>query len=198
MERALVIVPRWAGRPDTDFYSWLEAQLREAAPRHGLSSVRALDMPNPAQPTIDAWVGALAAAVGPAPAPSTVLMGHSVGCQTVLRYLATLPPGHTLEGALLVAGWWEVDKPWESIVPWIETPVDLTRVRAAARKLVVLLSDNDPFTADHVRNRRLWEERLGATVVLAPGARHFNNPREPAVLEALLAHFGSAASAGGG
>jgi uncharacterized protein len=185
MERSLYIVPRWAGRPDSDFYPWLEASLREAPQR--FSSIRTLDMPNPAQPTIDAWVGALAAAVGPAPAPSTVLMGHSVGCQTVIRYLATRPPEHQLDTALLVAGWWDIDKPWESIVPWIETPVDLARVRAAARTFVVLLSDNDPFTADHARNRRLWEERLGAKVVLAPGGRHFNNPQEPAVLEALRA-----------
>lgn len=32
-------------------------------------------------------------------------------------------------------------------------------------------------------------------VVLAPGARHFNNPREPAVMETLLAHFGSTPNA---
>ncbi|MFL5345598.1 MAG: RBBP9/YdeN family alpha/beta hydrolase [Hyalangium sp.] len=190
MNRSLVIVPRWAGRPDTDFYVWLEAKLREAP--QGFSSVRTLDMPNPAQPTIPGWVGALSAAVGPTPAPSTVLMGHSVGCQAVIRYLATLPPGHVIDGVLLVAAWWDVDKPWESLVPWVETPVDLERVRAAARRFVVLLSDNDPFTSNYVRNRRLWEERLGATVLLAPGARHFNNPREPAVLEALLSHFGSA------
>ncbi len=192
MDRSLYIVPRWAGRPDTDYYSWLEAQVREA--RQGITSVRTLAMPNPSQPTIDAWVGVLDRTLGPAPAPSTILMGHSVGCQAVIRYLATLPPGQVIDGAMLVAAWWDVDKPWESIVPWIETPVDLARVRSAARRFVVLISDNDPFTADHERNRRLWEERIGAEVVLAPGARHFNNPREPAVLETLLSRFGSAAS----
>jgi hypothetical protein len=190
MDRSLFIVPRWAGRPDTDYYSWLEAQVREA--RQGITSVRTLAMPNPSQPTIDGWVGVLDRVLGPTPSPNTLLMGHSVGCQTVIRYLATLPPGQVIEGAMLVAAWWDVDKPWESIVPWIETPVDLARVRAAARRFVVLMSDNDPFTADHARNARLWEERLGAEVVLAPGARHFNNPREPAVLETLLSRFGSA------
>jgi predicted alpha/beta hydrolase family esterase len=189
MDRPLFIVPRWAGRPDTDFYPWLEGQVRES--RQGITSVRTLDMPNPAQPTIEAWVGTLSRAVGPSPEPSTLLMGHSVGCQAVIRYLATLPPGRVIDGVLLVAGWWDVDKPWESIVPWIETPVELARVRAAARRFVVLQSDNDPFTADHARNRGLWEERLGAEVVLAPGARHFNNPREPAVLETLLSRFGA-------
>ncbi len=189
MSRSLLIVPRWAGKPDSDFYPWLEAQLRESP--GAFSSVRTLDMPEPSVPTLEAWGGALAQAAGSAPAPATVLMGHSVGCQTVLRYLATLPPGQVIEGALLVAGWWDVDKPWDTLLPWIQTPVDLERVRAAARRFVVLLSDNDPFTSDHAGNRRLWEERLGAQVVLVPGARHFNAAQEPAVLDALRTHFGS-------
>ena len=193
MDRALTIVPRWAGRPNTDFYVWLEAELRQSP--QGLSPVRTLDMPQPGQPTIPSWVGALSSTLRPAPAPSTVLMGHSVGCQAVLRYLATLPPGHTIDGALLVAGWWDVDAPWESLRPWVETPLDLERVRRAARRFVVLLSDNDPFTSDHERNGRLWQERLGAQVVLVPGARHFNNPQEPAVLETLRSSFGTSSRA---
>lgn len=184
MPRTLTIVPRWAGHSGSDFYPWL---IRERPP--GFAAVRALDMPEPKQPTIGAWVPALTAALGTAPAPGTVLLGHSVGCQAVLRYLAELPPGSTVEGVLLVAAWWSVDTPWDSLRPWTDTPVDLARVRAASRRFVVLLSDNDPFTSDFRENGRLWEERLGAEVVLAPGARHFNGEQEPAVLDALRLHF---------
>jgi uncharacterized protein len=191
MERSLYIVPRWAGRPDTDFYPWLETKLRQ--PASGFSAVHTLDMPQPAQPTPEAWVGTLARTLGPTPPASTVLMGHSVGCQTVLRYLATLPPGVSVEGVLLVAAWWEVDTPWDTLRPWLAPIENLERVRAAARQWVVLISDNDPFTSDHARNQRLWEERLGAKVVLHAGGRHFNNPSEPAVLNTLLAHFGPSA-----
>jgi predicted alpha/beta hydrolase family esterase len=155
----------------------------------GFDAVRALEMPDPKQPTIDAWVAALTTVMGTTPAPGTVLLGHSVGCQTVLRYLATLPPGSTVDGVLLVAGWWSVDKPWDSLRPWTDTPVDLARVRAASRRFVVLLSDNDPFTSDFRENGRLWRERLGAEVVLVPGARHFNGAQEPAVLDALRSSF---------
>lgn len=191
MSRSLVMVPRWAGRPDTDFYIWLEEQLRE--PPAAFDTIHRLDMPQPAAPTIDGWVSALGAAVGPVPAPSTVFLGHSVGCQAILRYLAALPPGHTVEGALFVAGWFEVDTPWDTLRPWLDTPIDLERARAALRRCVVLLSDADPFTSDWRRNSRLWEERMGAEVVLAPGARHFNNPREPSVLEALRSRFATPA-----
>jgi uncharacterized protein len=187
MRHSLTIVPRWAGTSTSDYYPWLTERLREQP--SSFDTVRALDMPEPKQPTVDAWVSTLSHAVGPTPAPGTVLLGHSVGCQAVVRYLATLPPGSTVEGVLLVAGWWSVDNPWDSLRPWMDTPVDLARVRAAARRFVVLLSDNDPFTSDFRENGRLWTERLGAEVVLVPGARHFNAAQEPAVLDALRSHF---------
>jgi uncharacterized protein len=187
MPRSLVMVPRWAGSPETDFYPWLTAKLRE--PPAPFDDVRTLAMPTPGAPTIDGWVSTLAATLGPVPAPSTVLLGHSVGCQAILRYLATLPPGHTVEGALLVAGWFEVDTPWDTLRPWLDTPMDFERIRAALRRCVVVLSDSDPFTSDHERNARLFEERLGAKVRLVPGGRHFNNPQEPAVLAALQEGF---------
>lgn len=189
MSRSLVMVPRWAGRPNTDFYPWLTEKLRQ--PPEPFTSVRTLDMPTPAAPTIPGWASALTAAVGPVPEASTVFLGHSVGCQAILRYLATLPPGHTVEGVLFVAAWFEVEKPWDTLRPWLDTPVDLARARAAMRQCMVLLSDSDPFTPDWRRNTRLWEERMGAEVHVIPGARHFNNPHEPAVLEALRTRFGA-------
>ncbi|RYZ41464.1 MAG: hypothetical protein EOO71_11980 [Myxococcaceae bacterium] len=190
MNRSLIMVPRWAGSPDTDFYSWLSAKVR--TPPALFDDVRALDMPTPSAPTPDGWVSTVASTVGSVPAPSTVFLGHSVGCQAVMRYLATLPPGHTVEGAVLVAGWFEIDKPWDTLRPWLDTPLDFERVRAALRRCVVLLSDSDPYTPDWRRNTRLFEERLGAEVRLIPGGRHFNNPQEPAVLEALRDRFPTA------
>ncbi|HLM74911.1 MAG TPA: alpha/beta hydrolase [Polyangiaceae bacterium] len=188
--RRLRIVPRWGGNPESDFYPWLARVLAERSPAP-FDDVRALAMPEPSLPTIDGWVGRLSTDLGAdlGTAPETVLVAHSVGCQALLRYLASLPEGVKYRGALLVAGWLSIDKPWESIRPWLETSPDLARARAAVGDLIVLLSDNDPFTADYQENKRAWEERADARVIVAPGAKHFNAAEEPAVLDILSNSF---------
>ena len=65
----------------------------------------------------------------------------------------------------------------------------LVAVRAAAGPVTAVMSTNDPFVAGAAANRRLWEDRLGARVVVVPGAAHVNRPFEPAVLDALLEHL---------
>ena len=187
--RRLCIIPRWGGGPDHDFYPWLR---RELAADGRFAEVLSPDMPNPGEPSVTAWPARVAEVMGPDPdaRARTVLLGHSVGCQAVLRYLAALPAGARVAGALLVAAWFSLDRSWPPIRPWIDTPIDLDAVRAACPNIVVLLSDGDPFTADYVANGAAWEARLGAEVRLVPGAKHFNAPEEPAVLATLLERFG--------
>ena len=186
----LCIVPRWGGGPERDFYPWLHAALQAEQPQR-FSEILRLEMPNPATPTLDAWGGHLSLVLGGSTEAQrlalsdTVLMGHSVGCQAVMRYLAALPEGTTLAAAIYVAGWFSVDRPWESILPWMNTPIDFTAVRGRARQHIVLLSDNDPFTADHAGTAAAFRDRLGANVIVAPGRRHFNEAQEPAVLDIL-------------
>lgn len=182
MIERIVVMPRWSGTPSSDWYPWLRTAL---AGWGGALDVLAL--PEKDAPTIEGCVGAIEDAVADATLGATLLVGHSVGCQAMVRYLAKRPAGVEAAGLLAVAGWWAVDRPWASIVPWVETPVDSERARAAAGRTVVLLSDDDPFTADHEENGQAWQVRMGAEVRLVPGAKHFNGAVEPAVLDALAA-----------
>lgn len=183
MIRRVGIVPRWAGRPDSDWYPWLSATLGEWNVEAG-----AIALPDPHAPEIGAWVAGISAAVGDAP-EQTLLVGHSVGCQAVLRYAATLAPGRRLGGAVLVAGWWWVNVDWVALRPWLNEPYDVEAARQAVGRVTVVLSDNDPYTPETEANVEAWRTRLGAEVVLVPGARHFNEDEEPAVLEAVLARL---------
>ena len=175
-----MLVPRWAGTERSDWYPWFE---RTIAPRG--CSVCPLDVPE--APTIEGCVRNLQALMKGRSSEDTWLIGHSVGCQAVLRFLETCSPDFCAAGVLCVAGWWTIDEPWETIRPWIETPIELPKVKAAARGFSVLLSDNDPFTADHQKNAQRWREGLGAQVHMAPGRKHFNQAEEPEVLKVLQA-----------
>lgn len=178
----LLLVPRWSGTPDSDGYPWLRRQLPGAGFEGALEAVPLVP---PDAPDVAATVAAVVDGLGsPERAARTLVMGHSVGAQAVMRAVAQLPDGATVGAVLLVAGWWTVDRPWPTIVPWIETTFAWERVRAAAPRCVVLVSTNDPFTADAAETRRLFEERVGAEVRVIEGAKHFNASEEPAVLAA--------------
>lgn len=190
----VLVVPRWSGTPTSDCYPWLIESLHARFGRTTSGSlsraleVRALAMPEPGTPRIDTWPPFLLAEAGAdrAALGRTLLVGHSVGCQAVLRALAAMDEGVSVFGVLLVAAWFRVDRPWETIVPWMAPDYDLRRARSRTPWLDVLLSDNDPFTADFGETAEQFRSRADASVTVVPGAKHFNAPEEPAVLASLV------------
>lgn len=185
MIEQVVVMPRWSGTPESDWYPWLRAEL---AGWHG--EVTVLDLPERDAPRIEPCIEAIASAVSDDAMPGTLLIGHSVGCQAMVRFLATRTEGIRAAGLLCVAGWWAVDAPWPSIVPWIETPVDADAARAAAGPVTVLLGGGDPFTSDQKANGARWRARLGAEVIHVAGAKHFNETTAPAVGAVLRERYG--------
>lgn len=169
----LVIVPRWGGSALDDFYPWLTAHADELGLHTSVAALR--PVPNAPEP------GPTIASVREQldDPGATVVIAHSVGCRAAIA--ATGELAVPLRGLICVAGWFTVDRPWPSIVPWHDRALDL---RPHARAFEALLSDDDPFTADHAATRARFEA-IGAVAHLVPGARHFNGAREPAVLAAL-------------
>ena len=176
----ILLVPRFRGRADSDFYPWLGRRLAALGWRGDLEVV---SLRTPDRPEVAATVAALRGRMGaPARAARTVLVGHSVGAQAVLRALAD---GPAVAGFVLVGAWWTLDAPDAALRPWIDEPFEWTRAAAAAGRRLVLLSTDDPHTADVARARRLFDERLRAEVQVHDGARHFERAEEPSVLQAV-------------
>jgi predicted alpha/beta hydrolase family esterase len=172
----LLIVPRWGGAASSDFYPWL---LRELTRLQLFSSIEFCVLESP--PELESAASKVRAALQQSDAP-TVLMGHSVGFQAAMRAAVSVP----VVGLFGVAAWWSVDAPWPSILPWIETPFDWAKLPQQTKKRFVLLSDNDPFTADAFETARLFQERVQAQTKIIAGGKHFNQGEEPAVLASLV------------
>ena len=193
----LCVVPRWAGNQDMEWYSWLCAT---DVVKNGFERVLRPDVEDWKEPAIASWVARLQETCAEALA-RTYFVGHSVGCQGIVRYLASLPTGAKVAGCLLVAGWWQLDEPWPAIRPWVvgddlqASPGEpaanaaelMTRASAACGRMPVLISDNDQFTANWQKTRDSWQPWLGAQVQVVPGAKHFNADEVPVVRDALAA-----------
>ena len=187
MAKRVFIVHRWYGSPDADWYPWLKKELEEKG-----FQVSVPAMPNPDAPEISSWVEALRNAVG-TPDKETYFIGHSVGCQTILRYLESLPTNSHVGGAVFIAGWLTLtsqatpSKTEEAIAErWIDTPIDAKRVQQRIAKSIAIFSDNDPYVPlDENANAF---KRFGAKVIVEHNQGHYdeNTLELPSALRALL------------
>ncbi len=181
------IVHRWGGTPRSDWYPWLQKKLM----KKGIA-VAVPSMPHTDEPEINAWVGHLAKAAGK-PDKHTYFIGHSIGCQTILRYLTTLPQNAMVGGVIMVAGWLTLqnleNKEMKAIAkPWLATSIDFVKVSKKTKNSMVLLSDNDPYV-NLKENRNLFKKNLSVKIVVEKKKGHFtadDGVREiPEVLKVL-------------
>ncbi len=186
-KKRVFIVHGWYGYPEEGWFPWLKKELEQKG-----FEVQVPTMPEPAAPKIENWVAHLSEIVGEAD-ENTFFVGHSVGAQTIIRYLETLPAGKKIGGAVFVAGWFnltnlETAAEKEVARPWLETPIDFEKVKQRGQKFFALFSDNDDFVP--LGDKELFEQRLGAVTAIESNRGHFSGEdgiRElPLVLEKLL------------
>lgn len=175
MAKKVYIIHGWDGTPEDPLFRWFETEFKKQG-----YEVTMPYMPEPSEPTIEAWVGKLNEIVKPD--ADTVLMGHSIGCQAVLRYLEALPEGVRAGKAVLIAPWMVLDmqtiqEEGEEVVdiarPWMETPIDFAKVRARVEKTIAIFSDDDPYVP--LSQKDLFEKELGATIIVEHGLGHFSS-----------------------
>ncbi len=163
----IIIVHRWGGGAEDDWRLWLKGELEKLG-----HEVLVPAMPETETPVIEKWVDHLAGVVGE-PDKNTYFIGHSIGCQAILRYVETLiqPVG----GAIFVAGWFSLenleDEETRAVAkPWIEEPIDPVKVKQNLPKSVLLISDNDPYGAFEENKKKFAE--LGSKIIVVPKAGH--------------------------
>lgn len=188
MNKRVFIIHGWDGYPEEGWFPWLKKELEKRG-----FQVKVPIMPEPAEPKIDAWVFYLAQIVGDVD-ENTFFVGHSIGCQTILRYLESLPADKKVGGAVFVAGWFvlsDLEAEEEKIIrkPWLETPIDFNKVKAATKNFVAVFSEDDPVVPIK-ENRKLFEERLNPKIIVENKRGHFSGSdgvvELPAVLDELL------------
>lgn len=187
MVKRVILVHGWGGTLHYDgWFGWLKEHLEKQG-----FEILGWSMPNPDWPRIGEWVNFLKEHVKD-PDEETFFVGHSIGCQTIIRYLESLPEEIKVGGALFVGGWfnlkeetYEEDQDKEIAKPWLENPINFDKVKTHTSNFTAIFSDDDPYVP--LSNKDLFEENLGAKTIVESNKAHFEEVLEfPNALNALL------------
>ncbi|MEK7211512.1 MAG: alpha/beta fold hydrolase [Patescibacteria group bacterium] len=182
-QKRIFLIHGWGGGPDGGWLSWLKAKFEGCGYK-----VIAPQMPNTETPKIKEWVAKLSEIVG-SPDEGTFFIGHSIGCQAILRYLETLPPGIKVGGALFVAGWLtltglETEEDKEIAGPWLKNDIDFEKIKKHYKRFIALFSDDDPFVP--LENKKFFEEKLNAKTKVEHNMGHFDESEVPVILDLAI------------
>src|SRR3989344_8170634 len=100
--KTVYIIHGWAGSSKGNWFPWIKKELEKRNVR-----VFVFDMPDAKHPSIESWVKYLEDNVKDAD-ENAYFIGHSVGCQTILRFLEKLHKHKKVGGCFLVAGWFNI------------------------------------------------------------------------------------------
>lgn len=188
MAKRIFIIHGWGGSPEEGWRPWLKAELEKSGFKVYIPA-----MPDTNYPKLDVWLEALTKVVVK-PDADCYFVGHSLGCITILRYLEKMGPGQKICGAVLVAGFSDMeitvgeDESVKEISSFFEAPIDFGKVKNHCNKFVAIHSDNDPYVP--LRYGDIFKEKLGAEVVIKHNMSHFSGDdgisELPCVLQAVF------------
>ncbi len=186
MKRAFII-HGWSSNSEDGWFPWLKLELEKEG-----FQVTIPTMPNTDSPDITEWVNHLKQ-IALYTDDETVFVGHSIGCQTILRYLEGLESEAKVRGAVFVGGWFtlmnlETEDEKTIAHPWLETPINFDLVKQHTKNFTAIFSDTDPVVP--LENKDLFEVNLNAQTIVENDKGHFTGSEGvvelPSVLKAVL------------
>ncbi|GBQ07958.1 RBBP9/YdeN family alpha/beta hydrolase [Acetobacter cerevisiae] len=163
--RQYVIVHGYLANPDAHWFPWLKKQLEQ---RGATVSVPAL--PSSQAPEPEAWAEALDTLL-PHLNNQTVLIGHSLGCVTLLRHLMFRPKGETVGGYVLVSGFDKHLQTLPELDAFTDSTLDYEDLQRRSAFRASVFSDNDGIVDP--RQSQALAASLHTTTLQVPGGGHF-------------------------
>ena len=190
----VIIVHGWASAPEGDWFPCLKSELEKIG-----FEVLVPKLPDPKNPRIQGWVQKIADAIGE-PDEKTYLVGHSLGCQAIVRYLETLPRKTKVGGAVFVGGYFKRLTGLEEEIKenigvaetekhWLGTPIDFAKAKTHLLKSIAIFSDNDYYVPPD--NQDDLRDKLGSEIIIEHEMGHFSGVLDgvfelPVALESVL------------
>ncbi|MEK7603137.1 MAG: alpha/beta hydrolase [Patescibacteria group bacterium] len=165
MKRA-IIVHCWGGNSDYAWYPWVKQQLESKG-----YYVVVPNMPDPDPPVLKTWLPHLQSVAGK-PDNELLLIGHSIGTVTIMRYLESLSDDQRVGKVILVAGFTD-QLGFKELENFFESRLDFGKIKTKTKDgFVIIQSDNDPFVSEQYGNR--LKEELNAELIIKNNAGHMS------------------------
>ncbi len=178
----IFLIHGWGGSPQGDWLPWAKTELEQ----RGYDLI-VPNMPETDTPVIESWVSHLDEQVGNL-RPDDIFIGHSIGCQTILRYLEKA--SGAVNKVILVAPWFtltnlEKDQAWQIAEPWFTSPMDFTQIKNKAKKFITIFSDDDPWVP-YQENRQMFAAKLDPEIITLQKRGHITADEGSLELPELL------------
>ncbi|HEB46923.1 MAG TPA: alpha/beta fold hydrolase [Candidatus Pacearchaeota archaeon] len=171
------LIHGWGGSSSSEpWFNWLKEELTSRK-----FKVTSFDMPNTDHPKIEEWIGYLRENIPLEEiSEETYFVGHSIGCQTILRYLEKLPKHKRIGGCVFIAPWLDLInlEPEEIKIahPWINEKIDFGRILDHTNNFLCIFSEDDPDV--HLDESKKFKENLGAKIIIKKHEEHFNETKK--------------------
>lgn len=175
--KKVVIVHGWGGNPQKNWMPSIKKDLEKIG-----YEVNVPAMPDTDYPNIKKWLLKLTKEIG-IPDEDLYLIGHSLGCITIMRYLDTLSKDQKVGGVMFVAGFTD-DLNIPEIKNFFETAINYANIKQKTNKFVAIHSDNDQYVA--LKYGDILKEKLGAEVIVKHNMEHFSDPKDNEAVSVLL------------
>lgn len=183
------IIHGWGGNPEEGCFPWLKKELEA----NGFQ-VEIPAMPNTNYPQIETWVAHLQNIIQE-PDKDTYLIGHSIGTQTIMRYVETIPEDTKIGGIIFLAGFinlldtaYEAEEEKDIAKPWLETPINFEKIKLHTTNITALFSDNDECVP--LSDKDIFKEKLNAKIIVEHNKGHFSEgdgiKELPSLLDSVL------------
>lgn len=171
--KRVFIIHGWGGSPKKDWISWLRGELEK-----NNYEVITPEMPDSFNPKIDSWVSKLQD-ISKNLDKDTYFIGHSIGCQAIMRFLEKLPEKTKIGGAIFVAGWFNLtEETYDEVYtrelasPWIKSSINFEKIKKHTSKFIDIVSDNDPYVS--LSDSDLFKEKLNAKIIIINNKGHIS------------------------
>lgn len=182
--KKIYLVHCWDGKSSDGWYPWIAEKLN----KDNIEVIR-FNMPNTSNPIIEEWVETLNNKVDKLD-DETYFIGHSIGCQTIMRYLETKDITR-IGGILFVAPWLDLlpqavedEESYNIAQPWINTPINFEKIKKFTTNMNCIFSDDDYFVS--LEQEKEFRDKLNAKTIIVKNKGHISQDDNVYELQEIL------------